>query len=146
MSFHFFVGICTRICAVLIVGGLLGCRFTADLPPEVATQSKPAVSPSGNYTLVVLTGNDGGVDFQSFQILNQDGELVYASQDRYATRHTTYFLWDQDDRVWVYSGDLGTFFWQRNPDTGDWEKYVYADNDVPAPEFLKDKYPNLHNR
>jgi hypothetical protein len=34
-------------------------------------------------------------------------------------------LWVVDDRVWVYSGDLGTFFWENEPDTKEWQQHVY---------------------
>lgn len=143
-----------RLCRLLVLGSCAllgaGCVMTSRtaLPPEVATQERPAVSPSGEYMLVVVSGYDGEAHFQSFQIVSrfvvttQDrsavlGETVYAAPERFATRHTTYFLWDQDDRVWVYSGDVGTFFWEYNAATGDWEKHASADSDVSAPEFLQ---------
>ena len=99
--------------------------------------------------LVVVSGHDGEARFQSFHIVRRNvitagdrvvlGETVYAAPERFATRHTTYFLWGPEDRVWVYSGDVGTFFWERNADTGAWEKHVYAEEDVPLPEFLQER-------
>ena len=129
-----------------------------DTPKEVATGENPAVSPSGKYLLVIVSGYDGEAHFQSFQILSRDqivshdqiliriGETLYSSPDRFATRFTTYFLWGQQDRVWVYSGDIGTFFWARNTDTGEWEKYIYIESNVSAPEFLKEVRPNYHQK
>lgn len=115
------------------------------MPDQVATLEEPAVSPSGDYRLVVVSGYDGTVRFQAFQVLSQDGESLYLSPDRFGLQHTTYFLWDQDDRVWVYSGDLGTFFWELE-DTGEWKKHVYAQSDVPAPDFLKEVRPRWHQK
>lgn len=137
----------------VIAAGVLsmGCALTGRaLPPEVATSERPAISPSGEYALVVVSGYDGEARFQSFQIVRRQvittrdrsevlGETVYAAPERFATRHTTYFLWGPDDRVWVYSGDVGTFFWERNAGTGAWEKHVWAEENVPLPEFLRQR-------
>jgi len=138
---------------LVVVMGILSvsCALTSSrTPPEVATSKQPAISPSGEYALVVVSGYDGEVRFQSFQIVSRYdismpdrsfllGETVYAAPERFATRHTTYFLWGPEDRVWVYSGDVGTFFWECDPDTGAWEKHVWAEGDVPLPEFLQQR-------
>jgi hypothetical protein len=124
------------------------------MPKEVATPENPAVSPSGNYMLVVNSDNDGQVNFYSFQILGSDKggldrETLYVSTDRFTARHRTYFLWDQEERVWVYSGDVGTFFWERKPDNDTWEKHTYyydGGNKVSAPEFLRKMRPQFFNK
>ena len=137
--------------ALVIAAGVLSmsCVLTSSRnPPEVATSERPTVSPSGEYALVVVSGYDGEARFQSFQIVRRHlistpersvalGETVYAAPERFAARHTTYFLWGPEDRVWVYSGDVGTFFWERDAETSVWEKHVYAEEDVPLPEFLQ---------
>jgi hypothetical protein len=120
---------------------------TPDVPEEVATAEKAAVSPSGKYLLVVVAGQDGTVRFQSFQILNrQSGDTLYMSEERFTARHTTYFFWDDADRVWVYSGDIGTYFWEYDPTTEQWERHAYIDSNIPAPEFLKRKMPDRYPR
>ena len=120
-----------------------GGRNTS-LPKEVATSERAAISPSGKYILVVVAGQDGVVRFQSFQILDRDGEPLFLSPERFGTRHTTYFLWDQDDRVWVYSGDVGTCFLECNASTGEWETHIYVQSNIPAPAFLKKMRPEGH--
>lgn len=115
-----------------------------DLPDCVATLDRPAASPSGDYLLAVVSEDEGGIHYQRFQILDPDGEVLYTSSERFDQRHTTYFLWDQD-RVWVYSGDVGTFFWEQNAE-GDWVKHVYAQSDLPAPDFLKEMRPDWHQQ
>src|SRR5262245_39488918 len=90
---------------------LLSCqgRSSAAMPAEVAIPNKPSVSTSGKFILVVLTQNADGNDTQSFQILAQDKTTLYTSAEQFSTRDTNFFLWDAQDRVWAYSGDLGTF-------------------------------------
>lgn len=104
----------------------------------VATPEKPALSPSGKFILAVLPADDEKVHAYRFQIRDPMDHPLFTSQDRFMARHRTYFLWDQADRIWVYSGDVGTFFWELKNDTA-WEKRSWVDNrqviDVPA--FLK---------
>lgn len=134
---------------------LSACRGgPVSVPDEVATLERPAVSPSGRYILLVVSGADGEARFQSFRIVEREeeaagasawlGETLFAAPERFAARHVTYFLWDPDDRVWVYSGDVGTFFWELDAETGEWEKHVYAEGGVPAPSFLKAVRPDQH--
>jgi hypothetical protein len=136
------------VTALLLLIGL--CLFPAPLGrqlknhPEVATLGTPASAPSGKYILVVVSGNDGEVSFQSFQILNQSGQGIYAAPDRFRSRDTTFFLWDQEDRIWVYNGDLGTFIWEKAADSDNWIKISYADRpDLTVPEYLIEQRPNL---
>lgn len=135
-------------CAALGMAALLAACVgrMPGVPEEVATAEKAAVSPSGNYLLVVVAGQDGTVRFQSFQILDRSGDTLYMSEERFTARHTTYFLWDEADRVWVYSGDIGTYFWEYNSTTEQWEQHAYVDSGVPAPEFLKRERPEYHPR
>lgn len=127
-----------------IVVTLLITSCGAKTPKEVATTDTPAVSPSGKYILMIIENQESNINFQSFQILNPDGEVIFSSPDKFSIRHTTYFLWDQDDRVWVYSGDIGTFFWENDGVT--WRKNIYVENDVPAPQFLKNMRPEQHKK
>ena len=135
-------------CAALGMTALLTACVgrTPNLPEEVATAEKAAVSPSGKYLLVIVAGQDGAVRFQSFQILDRSGDTLYMSAKRFTARHTTYFLWDDADRIWVYSGDVGTYFWEYDPTTAQWEEHAYVDSNVPAPEFLKREMPGRYPR
>src|SRR5262245_58207414 len=88
------------IAIVLLVlaglGVLSACqgRRSADMPPEVATSDKPAVSPSGTFILVVLNQNVDGQDVQSFQILSADKTTLYTPPEQFSARDTNFFLWD----------------------------------------------------
>lgn len=127
----------------LILLLLTSCQGgVANLPEEVATPENPAISPSGEYILVVVSGHDGQVRFHSFQILNQHRKVVYLSAEHFTAHHRTYFLWDQDNRVWVYSSDVGIFFWKRKSDTDVWKKHDGSESNTPKPEFLRQAVPN----
>ena len=133
-----------------IIFNLASCQFEIrNLPQEVATKGRLAKSPSGQYNLkiVSLKNNDGPLE--KFKILDSKGQVVYESSEEFYIRHTTYFLWDQQERVWVYSGDLGTFFWEINPQTNKWERHTYGPyggNNVSAPKFLKKTRPKSHQQ
>ena len=132
---------------LLLVMVICACDEVAmNLPPEVATVESSAMSPSGKYRLVIREQQAGSASSQHFSVESSTGELVFSSADQFLTQHTTYFLWDEHDRVWVYSGDLGTFFWEYSDSMHTWEKFVYAENDIPAPEFLKKMRPQWHKR
>lgn len=117
-----------------------------DLPPEVATTAQSVASPSGQYVLEVLEAAQNNTTSQYFRILNADGTLVFTSDQYFDPRHTTYFLWGPEDRVWVYSGDTGTYFWAYNSTSDTWARSTYARSDVPAPDFLKSQRPSQHPR
>ncbi len=134
--------------ALLLIVGL--CLFPLPLGrqlknhPEVAMLRTPAPSPSGKYILTVVSGNDGTVDFQSFQILDQSGQGLFAAPDRFRSRDTTFFLWDQEDRIWVYNGDLGTFIWEKAADSDNWVKSAYSDRpDLTVPDYLIEQRPDM---
>ncbi len=117
-----------------------------NMPNEVATLSQPATSPSGNYLLKVINVDDTQPNLLTFQILDRNNMVLYTAADNFDDHHTTFFLWDDDDRVWVYSGDLGTFFWEQDKLLNSWQKYTYAQSDVAAPAFLKEVRPRWHQQ
>jgi hypothetical protein len=125
---------------ILILISLLGCGRNPVIKKYVAIVGEPKRSPSGSFALIVQPGYDGNVHFQAFQILENPGtpnqKIAFFAKDRFRTRDALYFGWDDSDNVWVYSGDLGTFFWRRSAD-GRWEKHVYREENIPAPPFLK---------
>lgn len=117
------------------------------MPEMSATPSSPAVSPSGEFLLKVLETQVGSLDHMHFVVCDRTGEVVYSSNRFFDVRHQLFFLWGDDkDQVWVYSGDLGTFFWELNEESGVWEERVYAQSDQRAPNFLKAKRPRYHKR
>lgn len=114
----------------------------------LATPENPIVSPSGKFQLQVTQGFNGLVHFNRFDIAKigekgSDPEVVYVSKDTFRTRDRLYFLWDELDRVWVYSGDVGVFYWNRVNDE-QWEKNTWSrDKKVTVPKLLKSLTPEF---
>jgi hypothetical protein len=109
--------------------------------PELVTPSNPRLSPSGSYRLVVTELHDRGPAWR-FRIESPAGATLFDSPDRFAIRHRTVVLWGPADRVWVYSGDLGLFYWERTGDT--WVKHVHMQGDaLPLPPALTAAVPRL---
>jgi hypothetical protein len=139
---------CLIIISLIYLISFFGCtNLFSDDNKYTATPDRPQISPSGKYLLQVVKGYDGQVHFNKFEIIEinetKDRKVVFNSKERFRTRDTLFFLWDNEDRVWVYSGDIGTFYWTRNQD-GQWVKHVYAEGNIGAPEFLKKVRPKYH--
>lgn len=113
---------------------------------EVATVEQPLLSRSGKYRLTVVQTEVAGQQMQYFQIVDAGGDVLFACAERFSVRDMTYMLWDPQDRVWVYSGDVGTYFWEQTSDPTQWQIHTYATSDVPAPQYLKEKRPRWITR
>lgn len=108
----------------------------------MVTEDKSVASPSGAYMLEMITENIDGIHSFSFCIKETNrSTVVFESEDYYRARDTYYLLWGEDDTVWVYSGDLGTFYWEKHDN--EWSKKSYYDNReiVNVPEALKELVP-----
>jgi len=117
-------------------------RGNPDIPlPEnvLVNEEKSAVSPSGKYMLSLEPYDDNGV--RSYKVKVESGETAIISDACYRKRDVIYALWDDEsDRVWLYSGDLGYFYWDIERDR--LIKNVYLKNsDVKVPEALKTLRP-----
>ena len=112
---------------------------------RLVTENHSVVSPSQEYSLEMEIYYSDNVTGFSFIIRNiLDNEEIYRSDDFYRLRDVTYLCWgDDDDTVWVYSGDVGTYYWERTD--GEWVKNTYAENKdrAIAPEPFSKTYTNL---
>lgn len=118
-----------------------------------AEPDQPQWSPSGRYRLEVKTGQDAAtyVQFQVIETTRQNPNVkvyktigkVLAPDDKFYTRHRTYIMWDDAiDRVWVYSGDVGTRFWDQLEDDR-WQQFICQPPDASLeiadpPTYLKE--------
>lgn len=139
----------------LLCAGALALLFLAAAPAFTPSRIRaadaapaPQTSPSGKYVLVVVEGKCPACGpFRQFDVMtgDRDPRILYASTDHFRTRDTTWFGWGEGDRVWVYSGDVGTFYWEPAAG-GAWRKGSYSDGKHPAPEALKRFRPQLFKR
>jgi hypothetical protein len=123
----------------------IGCRqrpYNRD--KYEATSEYPAASPSGKFRLVVTKGFNGNEHFAQFQIMTNERipRVLFCSKEQFRTFDTTYFLWDSRERVWVYSGDVGAFYWVRMSDDA-WKKNTYYQGDPGLPKLLMQRRPHL---
>lgn len=121
----FGIGVAAGALAVTLLSG--GGWHGRD--PAEALPDRSAESPTRRYVLMVTEGSDGSARVRQFSILDRgspSGQTVaFACPDRFRTRDRLHFLWGEGDRVWVYSADLGTFFWEPVGD-GSWRKQILA--------------------
>ena len=96
-----------------------------------ATPDNSVISPSGDYVLKIENGFDDSVYTNRFLIYASvdDASLVFKSVKNYRTRDRLYFLWDEKDNVWVYSGDIGATLWSK--DNSIWVEQYPAPDDKP---------------
>lgn len=102
---------------------------------KVYIYDDPLVSPSGKYILEILNGYNGIVHYKRFNISSiedrSNPKVIYCSTDTYRINDKLYFAWDDnEDIVWVYSSDIGTFYWSR-VDENEWCKQEKGSKEYP---------------
>ena len=97
-----------------------------------ATPDNAVLSPSGNYILTIENDFEEDVYTNRFVIYTSDDDTspVFECEKAYRTRDRLYFLWDELDNIWVYSGDIGTTLWSKDNDV--WTDQYPAPDDKPA--------------
>jgi len=124
----------------------LGCATTRRAAP--VNQRQPSRSPDGQYVLTVpIEKNAGGDKTWQVTINDAEGNLLYQDEDsEFVGNLNVYWIWDENDRVWLYSSDTGVvFYWEIQ--NGDWTKSQWgceddglcrADTPVPPEELYPD--------
>ena len=110
-----------------------------------ATEGIWLLSPSGKYGLSVEKCMDGDVDSLKIIVCGYEhDDYIIKSEKLFRCRDTLLVLWDDTmDRVWAYSGDLGTFYW----DIVNFELKIspYSpDNTAEVPFALKTAKPRIY--
>jgi len=116
-------------------GGIYG-----EIKSKCAVPGNTVISPSGKYSLIVTAGDDGTVEYNKFSIAAAPGSsgteaVIFSSADKFRTRDALYFLWGNNDAVWVYSGDTGTFYWEKSGEK-EWLKRSFYEKPSEPPELL----------
>jgi hypothetical protein len=95
----------------------------------------PTPSPSGAYSLELIRTEERAHDktwsYLHFRILGGSGEVLCEPTDRFAAWFPVVVAWDDQDWVWVRSGDVGTVVWARV--AGGWTKYVWEADGPEVP-------------
>ncbi len=93
----------------------LSCGQTRSTSPP--NQQQPLPSSSGQYVLTVPI--EEGLAYDNVQvwqvtIADAQGNLLYKDeQSQFVGTLNVYWVWDADDRVWLYNSDTGrVFFWE----------------------------------
>ncbi len=71
----------------------------------------------------------------AFEIRDAAGKPLHREETGASDRMRWEFQWDDRDRLWMYSGDIGTYRWERRDD-GIWSRVESgAAGDVPPPRI-----------
>jgi amino acid transporter len=113
-------------------------------------QRQPLKSPSGKYVLTVpierskeRRGSLGfGSPYWHVTISDPNGNILYRDpEEDFPGWFGTYWVWDEEDRVWLYASDTGTVFYECVD--GIWTRhergYVkkgHGEKDIKTPESL----------
>jgi hypothetical protein len=107
---------------------------------------QPRSSPSGKYLLEVIEIKIEKYIYWSFRILKVEKAVVFQCREKFDIRHSTIIMWDDNDRVWVYSGDLGVFIWEAQNEDSEWAKIEYSQSNLKPPDFLIKEKPRLFTK
>ena len=96
-----------------------------------ATPENPVVSPSGDFVMAIEAGFNDNVYDNHFVVYlaDIDDDPLFVSDKNYRTRDRLYFVWDEHDNIWVYSGDIGTTVCLKESDI--WTEQYPAQGDGP---------------
>lgn len=129
----------------VIVFALAACNNRSRSPLDGVMVGTP-YSPSGKYELKVIPGK--AQDYVRFQIIDRSlGTVVCESDLDFCIRMRTYIMWGDTTRkdvVWVYSGDIGTYYWRMDTPPS-WKSYSLVPNgknNEPYPNYFKQQKCN----
>ena len=134
---------------IVFVGVFLLFNLNRGTLPEeqydLITLSTSRVSPSGRFYAALFESNTGepyNVSGYKMKVIDQNSQEEYVLDMFFRNRDTNYIVWaDEEDIIWAYNGDTGTYFWTFDQDH--WEQHGYAGNKMfKVPEALLKLRPN----
>jgi hypothetical protein len=101
---------------------ILGCQDLQDIIEMPPNQTQRLPSPSNKYFLSVPTLNG----FWVVTVKDGAGKILYRdSNSDFSAGLNSYWLWDIDDRAWLYNSDNGyVYFWEKNRQG--WTKNIWG--------------------
>ena len=122
-----------QVAGLLVLGLLLaiaGCRGAEEHP-----------SKSGRYIVSAVFEEDNQGRWLRFQVRERAGKVLFVSPERWAAPHNTEYAFDDADRVWLYSSDVGTSVWA-HVDGDKWQKMKREEwQGLPEPASIKSAEP-----
>lgn len=134
---------------ILLLMFILHLIRTNESPKQLPNRQQSLISPSGKYVLNVPIKRikqqllSFGHPYWIVTISDPNGEVVYTDKEEtFPGWFGTYWVWDKQDRAWLYGSDAGIFFYE-NID-GNWTKHNWGDGiGITPPESL---YPDDVNK
>lgn len=121
----------------LVIAGYIG-YLIGIAEGEAGMFAEPKLSPSGEYTYEQIYGYDRA-RYVRVAIESIDGADSFITDEKFYVRFTTLIDWGENDTLWIYSGDVGTFLWRR--ENGTWKKEHADESSIQfAPDAIKDKW------
>ena len=140
---------------LVVVLMLLGPLLPSPPREQKPNQREPLPSPSGQYVLTVpiersdhRKGPFGyGMPFWHVTISGPNGAVLYRDpEDEFHGIHNVYWVWDDQDRVWLYnSDDGGIYFYECLDDVWQRQRWGHGTvgrsaGDIVPPEALYPPY------
>lgn len=119
---------------IILLLTLFGCRGQTrqyDDFPQV-------IHSADNQLVLVIDLNQSKSDptkylCLKFTIQDTNGNVLYQEQTGASVMTRWEMAWDKDNRVWLNSADIGTYYWEQQAE-GMWKKFVFAKvDDPPSP-------------
>ncbi len=89
--------------------------------------SAPLPSPSGLYSVVSRVNREDEESktflYVVLEIRDKSGSILQSFQTRASDRMKWKIAWDKQDRLWLDSSDIGTYYWE----PPSWAELSYAD-------------------
>lgn len=110
----------------------------------LATPDHPVDSPGGTFRVTIKKIDASGVERLEVMVTDlKKGESVVV-EDQLRTRDSNFVLWDDRERLWIYSGDTGVTVWIY--ESGHWESNDYSAGNLVLPNILAKLRPALINK
>ena len=127
---------------------------------QKSNRRQPLKSPSGKYVLTVpierskeRRGSLGfGSPYWHVTISDPNGNILYRDpEEDFPGWFGTYWVWDEEDRVWLYGSDSGTFFYECTDRIWTRHEWVYGktvlgEKYIGPPESLYPRYFDTESR
>jgi len=96
-----------------------------------ANQRQHLTSPSGRFVMTMLIGptpSSWDIGVWKVTISTPAGELLFKDEDsKFLASFSVYWVWDQDDRLWLYnSDDSDVYFFARGSTDNQWSKVLWG--------------------